>query len=374
MEVDDPLTICQDLYIAAYAVPARTERLVDAATTPARERAPSEFSIRNYTTIPKEEPLPTEFSERTYNRLNTTTTTSNSSGLYVRQSGSRHTVRAGETVAGLAELYGYTEKRFRELNAISNKFDVTPGSVVLSTDCACDRINYDDPGNYGYKETDGKYDPNGFYNKTYSGTSSTIPDDYETGANTYVQPDNSQTTATANTGTVMTSVELSMVDEINLLRANPRDYARYVQAYVADQKANNGFPIDDNVVNELLQELKRSPALSNLQPLPCIYTAAQKHGQDILKMGSIEHQGSDGLWPWDRIKNACPYAIKDGNENLVGGPESVRASVIILLIDEGIPDRGHRKTLMNPKWKYVACYKIGTVGGMPNSWVQKFGY
>ena len=51
----------------------------------------------------------------------------------------------------------------------------------------------------------------------------------------------------------------------------------------------------------------------------------------------------------------------------------VRESVIILLIDEGIPNRGHRMTLLKPEWKYVACYKIGTVGSFPNYWVQKFG-
>jgi len=65
--------------------------------------------------------------------------------------------------------------------------------------------------------------------------------------------------------------------------------------------------------------------------------------------------------------------MQDGNENLVGGPASVREAVIILLIDEGIANRGHRKTLLNPNWKYAAAFKIGQVGGMPNCWVQKFG-
>ena len=78
-------------------------------------------------------------------------------------------------------------------------------------------------------------------------------------------------------------------------------------------------------------------------------------------------------WDVRTIREVTRPDLEDGNENLVGGPESVRESVIILLIDEGIPSRGHRKTLMRPDWEYVACYKIGMVGDMPNVWVQKFG-
>ena len=66
--------------------------------------------------------------------------------------------------------------------------------------------------------------------------------------------------------------------------------------------------------------------------------------------------------------------MTDGNENLVGGPADVREAVILLLVDDGIPSRGHRKTLLNKDWQYGATYKIGKVGYMPNCWVQKFGY
>ena len=65
--------------------------------------------------------------------------------------------------------------------------------------------------------------------------------------------------------------------------------------------------------------------------------------------------------------------MTDGNENLVGGLNTARESVINLLIDAGIPDRGHRMTLMEPRWEYVACHKIGNIGEMPNCWIQVFG-
>ena len=81
------------------------------------------------------------------------------------------------------------------------------------------------------------------------------------------------------------------------------------------------------------------------------------------------------------------YIDKDGNyspnENLVGGESSPRESVVALLIDAGVYSRGHRKALLEPHWKYVACYKIGQIENlrelkgqqwddMNNCWVQLF--
>jgi uncharacterized protein YkwD len=119
--------------------------------------------------------------------------------------------------------------------------------------------------------------------------------------------------------------------------------------------------------------LRKTPRLSTLQPLQCLYVAARKHGNDQRKRGATDHQGSDGSWPWDRVLRECSD-LKDGNENLVGGPANIRRAVILLLVDDGIEGRGHRKTTLNPDWKYVACHKMGTIGDMPNCWVQQYGF
>lgn len=351
LEYGTPLSLCQELYVDAFAVPAggRVERAKGSQSNSTIKRILDKDDreeevdqrVEEYDNMPKK-------------RLGTSTK---------KQSGNRHIVQPGETMAMLADLYGYTEKRFRELNAMNPAVEASAGSMILSSDCTCDRINYkDDDGITGLE----KPDVNEWEFDDQSDITSSESDKKKDRPSTSTAP-------IATGGTAMTNVELTMVDEINLMRSNPAGYVRYVEAYVADQKANNGWPIDQSVVDELIRDLRKSPVLSNLQPLSCIYTAAQKHGEDLRGIGSVEHQGSDGLWPWDRVLNACS-GLTDGNENLVGGPESVRESVIILLIDEGIPGRGHRVTMMRPDWKYVACHKIGTVGDMPNCWVQKFGY
>ena len=176
---------------------------------------------------------------------------------------------------------------------------------------------------------------------------------------------------TSNTS--MTNEELDMVKEINLVRGNPEGYIPYINEYINHLKISGDMGNSISTSQELINELKRIPRLSTLQPLQCVYIAAKKHGEDQKRRGDTDHQGSDGSWPWDRVKRECSN-LQDGNENLVGGPANIRRAVILLLVDDGIDGRGHRKTMLNPDWKYVACYKMGTVGTMPNCWVQQYGY
>ena len=172
--------------------------------------------------------------------------------------------------------------------------------------------------------------------------------------------------------TAMSSDEMTMVNEINLVRSNPAGYIPYIEQYVDYLKKNGNMGNSIATAKELIEELKRMPSLPVLQTLPCLYTAAKKHGDDQRKKGDTDHQGSDGSWPWDRVIRECKD-LKDGNENLVGGPSDIRRAVILLLVDDGIEGRGHRKVMLQSDWKYIACHKMGTIGTMPNCWIQQFG-
>lgn len=177
--------------------------------------------------------------------------------------------------------------------------------------------------------------------------------------------------ASLSSNTSMSNEEIDMVREINLMRQNPAGYVQYIREYI-NQLKQKGDMSAVQTANELIAELEKTPTLSILQPLQCVYTAAKKHGEDLKSRGETDHTGSDGSMPWDRILRECPD-LKDGNENLVGGPSDIRRAVVLLLVDEGIETRGHRRTLLNPEWQYVACYKMGLVGTMPHCWVQNFG-
>lgn len=189
----------------------------------------------------------------------------------------------------------------------------------------------------------------------------------------------------------MTAEEKEMIIEINLMRTNPKAYIRYVDKYVLEMKEMMAGldPDFDTAVNELKTLLRSMKPVSVLKPHRELYRVARKHGEDNKKHHQLEHQGTDGRQSFDRVKDANlknsinNQGVYSPNENLVGGEATVRNSVLALLIDSGVPSRGHRKALTEPAWDYVACYKIGTIvdlkdlqgmenDDMDNCWVQFF--
>ncbi len=189
------------------------------------------------------------------------------------------------------------------------------------------------------------------------------------------KPASSETVQKADKATYMTREERKMVDEINLMRSNPPGYVQYVEEYLEDFKKSGwgGDQIarEEATGQELIKELKKMSPLSILQPHQELYNVCITHGKDALQKGSLDHNDSKGRSPYDHIISNTE--LTDGTENLAGGMNSVRKTVIMLLIDTGIPNRGHRKALVNPLWNYTACHKVGEVDGMPHSWIQMFG-
>ncbi len=282
----------------------------------------------------------------------------------------RHIVKKGETIKSIADNYGYTEKRFREMNGLARTEELNAGSTLVTSTCYCS-ANTSKPTP---SLTTTNVPPSSIGTTTVT-THSTHPNNISSDLLTS-KSENSETIA-INSGMApqpynyMSAEEYQMIQEINLLRSNPAAYIPYVQEYRNKQKAK-GWTVHDNTINELIAELGSTSPRSSLIPMPCVHNAARNHGQDMVKMGKANHIGTDGSWPWDRVKKTCP-TFQDGNENLVGGAATVRDAVILLLIDHGIPTRGHRANLLNPHWTHVACHKVGNLGDLSYVWVQKFG-
>lgn len=273
-----------------------------------------------------------------------------------------HVVSQGESLGLIAQLYGMSEAEIMKMNGLQKGNQIFENQKLLVED-----------------RKDGKWEP--IHTSEYpdpsavSNSPSSNPDSYlppvSTEPTVEVEED-PQPVAQSGSSSAMTAVELSMLDEINLLRKNPSAYIPYIDAYIKEMQVKNNTSAVKSA-KELIVELRGTGNLSKLEAKECIYVAAVKHGEEQRSRGSLNHDGLDGTWPWDRVMRECPE-IQDGNENLIGGPVDVRKIVILLLVDDGIDSRGHRKILLNPDWKYAACYKIGQVGEMQNCWVQDFGY
>jgi LysM repeat protein len=268
-----------------------------------------------------------------------------------------------ETLASVGQLHGLSAAEVAAMNGLSSNAALTSGQKLIVEE----RLEHLEASSDGFMSS-------GSMPVSHSGGTP----QYTTSL-TDVAPPNYNTTSYMNAAstpvvnnTTMTPDEMKMVEEINAIRRNPAGYIVQVEQYIKtlEKQGNNQSAI--SAARELITELFGTPVLTTLQPMECIYSAGKKYGIEQRKRGAAEHQGLDGSMPWDRIMKACP-SLKDGNENLVGGPADIRESVMLLLVDDGIDSRGHRRTILQPNWKYIACHKMGQVGAMPNYWVQQFG-
>lgn len=207
----------------------------------------------------------------------------------------------------------------------------------------------------------------------------------------------------------MKPVEKEMIAEINLVRSDPAGYIKFLDYYYDLAKLNlnhfgkgkrsysisvlyewlpqggareksvdtvwsNEYEEEVHAIATLIRDLKNTRPLSILQPDKGIYEAARKHGNDQDRhKWALGHQGSDGSFPFDRIRKFSPLMMA-GNENLAGHfPEPTARDVVIqLLVDSGIPEYGHRYNMLDPKWTHVACYTSGFQVDM-YEWIQDFG-
>lgn len=193
--------------------------------------------------------------------------------------------------------------------------------------------------------------------------------------------------------------ERMMLTEINRMRSNPGLYAEFAAAYLAKLEAGlqsppadltlivkkemaPGFYVDDTLrgrrifeddirsTRELIAQLQNTPSMSPLVPDPCLYRAARAHGSFLQTAGDLSHIGTGGSDIWQRINSEACFSFSSCAENLVAYRESIRQTVLDLLIDAYVPTRIHRKILLDPGFNKAVCAEAGRVGRYPSAWVM----
>lgn len=187
--------------------------------------------------------------------------------------------------------------------------------------------------------------------------------------------------------------EQAMLNEINLVRKNPKGYIPFVKNYIVKKKLK-GEAL--TYANELIAQLDTLSARKVLEFAPCMYETAKKHAINQSPTGQINHNDTNGKDPAKRLGETCPdkfsewipfppgsgQQIKNGRENLAwdvnysGYGLDARRSNIQLLIDAGVPSRGHRYTILTDAWTHCAAftYEDYTADGTKyDRWIQMFG-
>lgn len=156
--------------------------------------------------------------------------------------------------------------------------------------------------------------------------------------------------------TVITQFDRQVLAEMNMARTDPREYARIILAerdqYDGCQKKTGPdryLSTKEGVaaLDEAVAFLRRQQELPNLGISEGMSRAAKDHVADQGPYGGFGHLGTDGSQPWDRVSRHGRWR-KSVAENIAYGAKTARDVVIQLIIDDGVPDRGHRTNIFNP--------------------------
>jgi uncharacterized protein YkwD len=162
------------------------------------------------------------------------------------------------------------------------------------------------------------------------------------------------------------SKEEEILAEINLARANPPQYAAYLEAFRANYsgkelKYSTGALITVEGVNACDEAIAYLRTLKPLPPLEMrsgMVLGAKDHVGDMVKRGVSGHKGSDGSVPEDRVSRYGNWTDSVG-ENIIYRSNKAREDVISLIIDDGVASRGHRKNIFKPTF-HVIGVALGT--------------
>ena len=140
--------------------------------------------------------------------------------------------------------------------------------------------------------------------------------------------------------------------EINLARTEPLQYAGFLQELRKQFQGDSYTPAGTNIalrtkeglvaVDEAINYLTARKALPPLQWSAGLAAAAAELVEEQGKSGLIGHNGLKGGGLLQRVKRQGIGETRLG-ENIAYGFNSPRAVVMALIIDDGVPSRGHRK-------------------------------
>ena len=163
----------------------------------------------------------------------------------------------------------------------------------------------------------------------------------------------------------LSTLEKAVVRELNLARQNPKKYASFLERqkpyYVGKHIKRPGKTTvitseGVSAVNEAIRFLRSVKPVSALKPARGMSLGARDHVRDQGPTGRVGHRSSDGSQFDDRIKR---YGSSSGiiGENIAYGSQTAREIVLGLIIDDGVPNRGHRKNIFSPHFRVVgvAC-------------------
>ena len=177
----------------------------------------------------------------------------------------------------------------------------------------------------------------------------------------------------------ISATEEEILNEINLARTNPQQYATYLEQwrrnYVGNRVQISGRAAfvtieGSRAVDEAISFLRAAQPLPPLQVARGMCQGARDHLRDLEPRGTLDHTGSDGSTVPARVNRYGRW--RNGiSENLNFQRGSAREMVIDWIIDDGVDGRPHRANIFDPRFR-IAGIALGNRGAQGAMCVMKF--
>ena len=164
-----------------------------------------------------------------------------------------------------------------------------------------------------------------------------------------------------------TEMERQVIAEMSLARTQPKHFATLLHQirsrYEGDLFKEPGrIAIRTNegvqALDQAIEFLETTTPAGPLEWNEILFLAARDHARDQSRTGATGHGGSDGSTMSQRIERYGSW-IGSAAENIDYGDSDARRIIINLIVDDGVPSRGHRHNIFNKDLK-VAGAAIAT--------------
>jgi uncharacterized protein YkwD len=163
-------------------------------------------------------------------------------------------------------------------------------------------------------------------------------------------------------GRAQSNIE-EVVALLNSVRTDPQKFlTEHLQPYIEKNNLTG-----NQYANSLIAELKAVKKMEPLQLSAKISKISKAHAIDLGSKGKVGHNSSDGTTFDKRLRQKTKAGGAIG-ENCDYGNEKPIDIVMSLLIDDGIESLGHRKNILEPRFKWVGIaiephkkYRVGCV-------------
>jgi len=150
------------------------------------------------------------------------------------------------------------------------------------------------------------------------------------------------------TSSHMSEIEKDVLYYINLARINPSKFEKEV----LNPHLKKGNKYTKSYVRSLKKDLKNTSPLPALKYTEKLFDFAKHHARTTGRIGKTGHRSVTFKSYSNRTKKLLKYYTSVG-ENIQYGYNNAEHIVLDLLIDDGIKGVGHRKNILNKKFKHV---------------------